>query len=194
MGKNDKPNGAKVGWRLRETTYPFANEFIKLRQDRVDLQGNGEITFTYQDHPGAVCIVPVTPEGEIVMIRQYRYTVDDWCLEIPAGGMHDAEGASAEEVARKELEEEIGATFDELRLVADFYTSNGQSNEAIQLYVALGVCLGGDTKHEATEQIEIRPTPAKEAVRMARGGEIKDGTSALSILLCEDLLRNEGYL
>jgi hypothetical protein len=54
--------------------------------------------------------------------------------------------------------------------------------------------LNGSQRHEDTEDIEIHPVPIKEAFRMARTGEIKDGISALAILLCEDLLRERGYL
>lgn len=53
-------------------------------------------------------IVPITKAGEMVLLRQYRYAVDEWCLEVPAGGTHDSGDASLEEVARKELREEVG--------------------------------------------------------------------------------------
>ena len=194
MEKNDKPEGAKRGWRLLDTTYPFATKWLKLRQDRIHLEGDGEIAFTYLDSAGAVGVVPVTADGDIVLIRQYRYTVDDVCYEIPAGGLHDTGDASSEQVARDELRQETGGVCGELLYVGFFYTATGQYSQTFHAYLALNVELTQPQSLEPTEQIEICPTPATEALRMARAGEIKDGPSALCILLCENLLRERGYV
>lgn len=194
MNNNDKPLGAKLGWKLLNTTHPFATSWLKLRQDRVLLDNNGEIAFTYVDSPGAVGVVPVTPDGQIVLIRQYRYTVDELSLEVPAGGRHDTDDAPMEQVARTELREEVGASCGDLEYIGFFYTAVGNSSQAYHVFLALDVQFTDPQKLEPTEHIEICPTPAAEALRLARSGEIKDGTSALSILLCEDRLRTLGYV
>src|SRR5438093_1412023 len=139
MSETDKPEAARQGWHLLGTTYPFATKWLKLRQDRVRLEGNDEIEFTYVDSPGAVGIVPVTEDGNIVLIRQYRYTVDEVCFEIPAGGLHDAEDASMEQVAREELRQEVGATCSDLQYMGFFYTAVGQSSQAYHVFLALDV-------------------------------------------------------
>jgi ADP-ribose pyrophosphatase len=194
MSEVGKPEAARHGWHLLGTTYPFATKWLKLRQDRVKLDRDGEIEFTYVDSPGAVGIVPVTRNGEIVLIRQYRYTVDEVCFEVPAGGLHDTEDASMEQVAREELRQETGATCKDLEYIGSFYTAVGQSSQAYHVFLALDVDITEEQRLEPTEHIDINPTPAKEALRMARAGEIKDGTSALSILLCENALRERGYI
>ena len=195
MNKNDKPEGEKVGWHLLDTTYPFVTKWIKLRQDRVHLDRAGrEIDFTYYDGSGAVCVVPVTADGQLVLIKQYRYTVDEWCLEVPAGGLHDAGEASIEDVVRKELCEEIGASCARLTYVNNIYEALGQSSQRFHIYLAEGVAFTEQPEHEDTENIELCPVPASEAVRLARTGQIKDGVSALAILLCEDLLRELGCI
>ncbi len=194
MNKGDKPQGEKAGWRLLDTTYPFATKWLKLRQDRVQLKDKCEITFTYVDNPGAVVIVPVTGDEKVVLIRQYRYTVDEWCLEVPAGGIHDAEDASLEQVARKELLEEVGGTCSELSYVTFFYASNGNSAQPFHVFLALGVELQKSQALEETELIEIRPMPLADALDLARSGKMRDGASALAILLCENRLREQGYL
>ena len=111
--------------------------------------------------------------------------MDDWCYEVPAGGI-SPEG-SPEETARRELLEEIGGTARDLRLVGQFYTSNGISNEVAYVYLATGVELG-ETHREPTELMEMRLVQIEEAIRMAREGEITDGPSALALLICEQLL------
>ena len=106
-------------------------------------------------------------------------------MEVPAGGL--SLDLTPEEVARRELLEEVGGTADELHYVGQFYTSNGISNEVAYVYLATGVELG-ETHHEPTERMEIHPVPVEEAMRMAREGEITDGPSALALLSCEPLL------
>jgi ADP-ribose pyrophosphatase len=93
----------------------------------------------------------------------------------------------SEEVARRELLEEVGGTAADLRFVGQFYTSNGISDEVAYVYLATGVELGA-SQREPTELMEVHLVPAQEAVRMAREGEISDGPSALALLWCEALL------
>jgi 8-oxo-dGTP pyrophosphatase MutT (NUDIX family) len=112
--------------------------------------------------------------------------VDDWCYEVPAGGL--GEGGEPEEVAHRELLEEVGGEVAELRFVGQFYTSNGISNEIAYVYLATGVELG-EAQPEPTEQMEMRLVPVEEALRMAREGEITDGPSALALLWCAPLLQ-----
>jgi ADP-ribose pyrophosphatase len=116
-----------------------------------------------------------------------QYSVDDWCYEIPAGGL--SPGLTPEEVARRELSEEIGGTAAELQSVGQFFTSNVISNEVAHVYLATGVELG-ESHPEPTELMEVHLVPVAEAVRMAREGEIADGPSALALLWCEPLLQS----
>ena len=111
--------------------------------------------------------------------------MDDCCYEVPAGGL--SEGLPPEEVARRELLEEVGGTAADFRYVGQFYTSNGISNEVAYVYLATGVELG-ESHREPTELMEMRLVPVEEALRMAREGEISDGPSALALLWCEPLL------
>jgi hypothetical protein len=91
---------------------------------------------------------------------------------VPAGGLSPS--LTPEEVARRELLEEVGGEAAELRYVGQFYTSNGISNEIAYVYLATGVELG-ETHREPTELMEVRFVPAEEALRMARSGDISMG-------------------
>ena len=106
-------------------------------------------------------------------------------MEVPAGGL--SPNLTAEEVARRELLEEVGGSAAELRYAGQFYTSNGISNETVYVYLTTGV-EQGEAHHEPTELMEIRLVPVEEALRMARVGEVTDGPSALALLWCEPLL------
>ena len=89
---DDKPEGARLGWRVLETHYPMTTPFMHMRQDRIQIADKGEVTYTYEERADAVGIVPITADGTILLIRQYRYPIDTWCLEIPAGGTRDHVG------------------------------------------------------------------------------------------------------
>jgi ADP-ribose pyrophosphatase len=192
--KNDKPLGEQLGWHLKETTYPFVTPWLTLRKDRIEVEDNGEIEYAYRESRGAVVIVPVTRDGRMALIKQYRYTVDDLCLEVPAGGMHDREGVDPEVVAREELREEAGATCEDLILISEVYSNNATTNEVMRVYLATDVEPGEPVTHEVTEQIEVVIVSVSEAIEMARTGVMKDGLSALAVLQCEPKLRELGLL
>ena len=110
---------------------------------------------------------------------------------MPAGGLPPRLDqclrlVQSEEVARRELLEEVGGMASELHYVGQFYTSNGISNEVAYVYLATGVVLG-ETHREPTELMESRLVPVDEALRMARKGGISDGPRALALLWCEPL-------
>lgn len=172
--------------------YVWQSPWYSLRQDRLRARDGREYTYTVVEHPGAVWVVPVTCDGRMVLIWNYRHPVGEYCLEVPAGGLpfgldpSERLVASAE-VARRELQEEVGGTAADLRYVGRFYTSNGISDEVAYVYLATGVELG-QTQREPTEWMETRLVPVTEALRMAREGEIADGPSALALLRCESLI------
>ena len=172
-------------WETIDSKYLWQSHWYNLRQDRLRTPEGREYTYTLVDHPGAVWIVPVTAEGRVALIWHYRYPVDDWCYEVPAGGL--SPGLSPEEVAHRELLEEVGGRAAELRHMGQFYTSNGISSEVAYVYLATGVELG-ETQREPTELMEIRLVPVEEALRMARAGEITDGPSALALLWSEPMI------
>ncbi|MFZ2488226.1 MAG: GrpB family protein [Anaerolineae bacterium] len=182
---NDKPLGASLGWHLLGTTRPYQSRWHNLRRDEVRLPSGEEIVYTYQEHPGFVAIVPRTRDGCIVLIRSYRYTVDDWCWELPAGGLGDKPGMSKADVARQELAEETGGVCTALDEITSFYVSNGTSNGRCTVFLAHNVELTQPTALESTEVSEVHLVPIAEALQMARDGRMTDGDSALALLRCE---------
>ena len=137
----------------------------------------------------AVWILPVTPQGEIVLCYSYRYTVDDWCWELPAGGVKP--GQTLEEAALEELHEEVGGSCQTLEHVGQFYTANGICDEVGHFFLALDVTLG-QPAHEPAEVIEIHRKPIAAVLQMAQSGAISDAPSALVLLQCAARLRELG--
>lgn len=189
--EGDKPTGEAAGWKFRGSQTRFENDIFRLREDEVELPGGKKMPYAYLERGEAVVIVPITRSGEMVMVKQYRYAVDAWCLEVPAGGMHDTGDASPEEVAREELREEIGATAEKLTYIDFFFSANATTDEKCHVFLAEGVELTTKPQQEASESIETELVPVTEALEMARTGKMKTGPCALAVLLCEPHLKRE---
>ncbi len=163
--------------------------WYSVRQDEIITPDGRPGIYNTVIKADAVWIIPVTPSGEIVMIYNYRYTIDDWCWEVPAGSVKP--GQTLEEAAREELLEEVGGTAVSLQKIGQFYSANGICNEVSHYYLATDVTLG-KTHHEPAEVMDVHLIPIDEALRMAHAGEISDGTAVLALLLCESRLREIG--
>ncbi len=159
----------------------WRSPWYALREDRVRFPDGSEGPYTIVDKGASVYVVPLTHGGQIVLIRNYRYTLRRWLWEVPAGGVPP--GAALDEMARRELLEEAGGQAESLEEVAAFYTMPGIGTEKAHVFLARGVTLGAPQR-EASEAMERYLLPVEEALRMAAGGEIEDGVSALALLLC----------
>ena len=155
-----------------------------LSVDLDEIEEPGEIRATREvvRHPGSVVILAVDDEGRLVLVKQYRYPVDDVIWEIPAGRQDP--GESPEEGARRELEEEVGATAAKVELLLSFYATPGYCDEVMHLFRATGLTKGA-ARPEDDEHIEARWVTVAEARAMADRGEVKDAKTLLALLLEE---------
>jgi ADP-ribose pyrophosphatase len=172
-------------WITKDSTYLFESTWFNLRQDRVELPSGNEITYTFVDHPGFVVVVPVLDNGNVLLEKIFRYTVQDRLLECPAGGL---EGGTPETAARRELREETGYTATDLTHLGKFCASTGISNSAFDAFLATGLHDTGVLEREETEEMELVEIPLDEAVALARSGGITCAPSALAILLAHGRL------
>lgn len=181
---HDKPKGENVGWRLLASRYLFRSQWHSLRQDKITLPDGSQTRFTYMEHPGAVMIIPVTKNQEFVLIRSYRYTVDEWFWEVPAGGLGDKDSKSPREVAEEELSEETGYTCETFEDLGWYYYSKGVANKRMHYFLARDVELTRQTRHEVGETIdEIRTFSVPEILKMIDSGELRDGDTVFSLML-----------
>ncbi|HEY5036224.1 MAG TPA: NUDIX hydrolase [Chthoniobacterales bacterium] len=182
--KRKKPIGAAAGWNRCQTEIHFRNPVFALREDQIQLPNGTRKRFAYMERTDAVIIVPVTRSGEMILINQYRYSIDEWCLEVPAGGTHDKPNESLEEV---------GGRCQSLTYVDYLYSASSLTDEKCHVFLAEDVALSEPEK-EASETIAVKPMPIAKALALVHAGKMKDGQCALAILLCEPLLRKKGYL
>ena len=185
---DEKPNGRSLGWERLETDYPYGFRMFRVRRDKARWP-NGKIApYVYVEAAGAVWVVPVLEDGRIVLIRQFRYIIDDWSWEVPAGGFHDFDGGPIE-LAKKELAEEVGGRSDDWTYVSAFRPGLAIIDEVCHVVMAHNVQLDRPPRREPGEIIEVHPVSVERALEMARMGEIVDGHSALALLQCESILR-----
>lgn len=136
----------------------------------------------------ASAIVPVDDYGNIYFVRQYRHSLKDFALEIPAGMVEDDE--APEEAAIRETEEEIGFKCKSLKFVNKTYTSIGICTEVLYLYIAEGLT-PGTLNPDPDEYIEVESYPLKEAMEMIYDGRIVDIKTVAGILAYNEYLRNK---
>jgi ADP-ribose pyrophosphatase len=180
----DKPLGRKLGWRLLSSLYLFESQWFKVRQDALAGSETAERTYTYIEHPGSVFVVPVTADNHVLLVRSYRFTLDAWCWEVPAGTLGDRKNTSPEATALCELAEEAGVTCRGLEKIGEFFLGNGFSNHLAHFYLATGAEASVKAHRDEFEEIaEVASFPIGDIARLILEGAITDGDSALALLL-----------
>jgi ADP-ribose pyrophosphatase len=159
--------------------YVFKGSHITVRLDTV-LESSGD-TFVKEIvvHPGAVCVVPVLDNGNIVLVRQFRHAAGVELLELCAGGLNPNEDPL--EAARRELEEETGYRAAQIVERARFWTTPGFTTEFMYLYEARGL-VKTQTNPDEDEIIEVEIATPEECLRMVDDGRIQDAKSILGLL------------
>jgi len=169
---------------------------LKERQAASELIFDGKILHLYRDdivlpngepaerelirHIGAVCVIPVTDDGRVVMERQYRYPVDEVILEIPAGKL-DYKGEDHEQAVLRELEEETGYRAGKLIELGKFYPACAYSDETIWMYLARDL-VRGESHRDVDEFLDVELIPLQDLVKMVLAGEIPDAKTQIAVL------------
>ena len=120
---------------LLDSKYILENKFMKIRQDRVQFSHGDSKDFFVLEGPAWVCIVAFTPQNEIIFTRQYRPTLRQTVLELPAGKL-DAADPSPQSAALREFEEEVGYTLEKIEFLGKVSTIPGRAN--VDGYVYMG--------------------------------------------------------
>ena len=165
----------------------FDGVVVHLYRDIVSLPNGGQSVREIIKHVGAVCVVPITDEGEVLLERQYRYAVDEILTEIPAGKLDSADEDHAE-AALRELREETGAIPKNLIDMGIFYGSPAIMGEKIHMYMATGLTFG-ERNLDDDEFLDVFRMPLDEAVNEIMAGRMPDGKTQAAILRAAALLK-----
>jgi 8-oxo-dGTP pyrophosphatase MutT (NUDIX family) len=169
-------------WKTISQQTAYENAWIKVEHHEVvNPAGNPGIYGKVHFKNIAISIVPIDSEGFTYLVGQYRYTLNSYSWEVPEGGCSIESGESTLEAAKRELLEETGLVASQWTQLGEVYLSNSVSDEKAVMYVAKNLSQQQACPEE-TEQLKIRRMPLKEAVEMAKNGEITDALSVLTLL------------
>lgn len=152
---------------------------IDYYNDTIEINGEKETIFDFIGHKGAAAMIPVDADGKILMVRQYRNAIDQYTLEIPAGGLNAGEDPST--CAARECEEETGYKAGEVHHLLDIYTTVAFSNEKIGIYYTTGIT---PSKQNLDEDEYVTPVcyTLEELTEKILKGEIVDAKTVAGIL------------
>ena len=166
----------------------YKGKIVHLFCDTVRLPNGKEATREVIRHVGAAAVVPLTDEGNVILVRQYRYPFAQVMLEIPAGKLDIGEDPI--DCAKRELIEETGYDAKELVYLGAFYPSVAMLNEVIHLFLAKNMTLC-ETNLDEDEFLHVEQRPLGEVVEQVMRGEIPDGKTQTAILKAYYLLNGD---
>lgn len=149
------------------------------KDDIITPKGN-EVQFDYLAHKGAAAVIPVLEDGRIIMVRQWRNAIDQFALEIPAGGKDGADEPT-KLCAARELEEETGYKSDDIEFLQTIVPAIAYSGETIDVYVAFNLQPSKQSL-DPDEDIELEIYTVEELIEMIVNNEINDSKTVASIL------------
>ncbi len=163
----------------------FKGRLMHVKLDRVRLPDGGESIREYIVHPGAVVVIPVFENGDLLLERQHRYPLHRDFIELPAGKIDAGEADLT--CAQRELEEETGYTASEWREVTTIYPCIGYSDERLAFYLARGLVEGKHCR-DPDEFLEILRVPFGEAMGWVRSGKICETKTVIGMFWLEKML------
>ena len=164
----------------------FDGTILHVQRDTVRLPNGNDAIREVIRHIGAVCVIPVLDNGDVIMERQYRYPLDRVILEIPAGKL-DAPDEDRLSAAQRELREETGYTAEEWTEIGDFHPAPAYSDEFITMYLARGLHKG-EQHLDADEFLDVCRIPLKDLVEEVMAGNISDAKTQVCILKAARIL------
>ena len=160
----------------------FDGKVFDVDRDRVRMPNGRQVTLDVVRHPRSVVLLPVPEPGHVILIRQYRYPVNRWLWELPAGSV-DA-GEDPEGAARRECHEEIGQVPDTIVRLAAFYPTPGYCDEEMYFFRLSGLAHPTEAAAlDEDEDIEPRTFALRDAREMVRRGEIVDMKTVVGLTL-----------
>ncbi len=157
----------------------FDGVAIHLYRDEILLPNGNKGVREVIRHPGAVCVLPITEDGNVIFVNQFRYALNKVTLEVPAGKLEPNEDPL--EAGLRELSEETGLSAEKVDYLGALYTTPALIDEVIHMYLARGLSKGEQHLDE-DEFVNTLEMPLEKAIEMVMNGEIKDSKTQTILL------------
>jgi ADP-ribose pyrophosphatase len=175
---------ASESWPVESAAVQFKNWLVTVRSEQVRMPDDQSAERTVVTHPGAVAVVALADDGQVLMIRQYRHPVRRLLWEIPAG-LRDVAGEPLLATAKRELAEETGYRALEWHTLVDYFTSPGFTTERLRIFLARGLAQAEDTGYvrEHEEKFLVNDwVPLADAVGLALAGKLHNSSAVMGVL------------
>lgn len=185
----EERNVAKAGKgtaKILSSEMIYEGRVFGLRRDEVEEPSGLRATREVVTHPGSVVVLPVLPDGRIVLVRQYRHATRQYLWELVAGRKEPEE--TPKQGAARELLEETGYRAKRMKVFLDVFPTPGFLEERMYLLLAEGLT-AGEAQPEEDEKIEVRAFRLKELKQMIKSGRMRDAKSIAGILYYLSFLR-----
>ncbi|WP_442596485.1 NUDIX domain-containing protein [Neobacillus sp. D3-1R] len=168
-----------MAWKINHSLKLKVDRF-EITSDKVSLPNGEEKTFSFVDFAKGVCVLPITEDHEVLVLKQYRHSIKDWQWELPAGAI-DGIDLDPLETAKRELEEETGYVAEHWLELGSFFPSPGSTSEEIYLFAAAGLT-PTEQNLESSEQLEVHKMSMEDLKVMIKNGEFKHGAGLAAII------------
>jgi ADP-ribose pyrophosphatase len=169
-----------LAWETRDSWVAYDCPGFEIRHDEVTLPDGTETDFDYLAEPPAVMVLPFTPDGDVVCIREWRHAVDRVNFGIPVGSVED-DDVDLATAARRELAEETGYVAERVDPLVTVEPANGIANSEFNAFVAHGCTPDGDQDLDFNESIRPTTVPYDELREAVAAGEVRDGRTVLTV-------------
>ena len=171
---------------MLESKEIFNGRVIRVTVDKVQLEDGTTSTREIVHHHGGACILPVDADGNVTMVRQFRYAFGEEIWELPAGKLE--KGEDPFEAVKREQMEETGTTGENYISLGNLYPSPGYCGEIIRIW-ACRVAQKGEMHLDEDEFLEVERIPLDKAVEMVLNNEIPDSKTQVGILKTAALIK-----
>ncbi|MFJ3965925.1 NUDIX domain-containing protein [Streptomyces sp. NPDC090036] len=181
-------------WEVVASRTPFEGAKTSVRSDQVRMPDSAVVRRDYQVHPGSVCVLALDEEQRVLVLRQFRHPVRHRLWELPAG-LLDVPGENPLRAAQRELYEEAHTKAGEWRVLADFFSSPGGSDEAVRVFLAQDLAEAEGVRYEVSDEeadMEIARVPLADLVRGVLAGELGNPGLVTGVLALSAALASEG--
>ena len=169
-----------LAWETLDDRIAYTCPGFDIVNERVRLPDGTETEFDHLSEPASVCVLPFTPDGDVVCIEEWRQAVDRVSRGLPVGGT-EPDDDDLEAAARRELAEETGHEAESLERLVTVEPANGIADAVLHFFVARGCRPTAEQRLDHNESIRVAPTGFEDLLAAVRDGEIRDGRTVLAL-------------